>query len=720
MKYILCVFLLSITTLSFGQNIFTGLGSNEKRADRLYDQLAFAPAAGLYQQALSRSRNNEDGLKLKLARCYYRMNELEQSAYWFGQVTAPDSVFTGDDQLAYAQSLGAMQDYAAARQQYEAIPQEDLAEEKIEGFNALGQFYEDSAYYAVTPLSVNTELTEYGAAYYKDGIVYAACEQGQGITQRLFRWNDTPFLDLYFVPVDTSGNVGTPRPFERGINTKFHEGSATFFNDGQRMIFTRNSYVDGEVQKSDAGINKLKLFIADREADGDGWTNVQPLPFNNDEYATGQPAMSADGQTLYFVSDAPGGSGGTDLYACDYQQGQWGAPRNLGKPINTAGDEMFPFVHTDGSLYFASRGHQGLGGLDVFRVATPDAQPENLGYPVNSSLDDFALVLDSAGTRGFFSSNRDGGGADDNLYSVIITKPAVLLVQGQVTDEETGEPLSDVTVTIRDSDGEVVEETTTDEEGRYEFKVAPDSEYTVQAEEGDGYEEQLERISAAQARAGTYTVENRLRKRPDYIVQGVVTDQATGEGLPGATVTLIDPETDQTLARATADEDGRYQLNVDPDQEYEVRVRQKNYFSGRDSVQVTRDGRATTTKNLALLSSENLNPDNIYYDFDASAIRPGATQELDQLVEIMNNNPTLNIELSSHTDARGDNPYNQALSLRRAESAVEYIRQRGIVADRITARGYGETRLVNDCTDGVSCTEAQHQANRRTAFTVVQ
>ena len=521
------------------------------------------------------------------------------------------------------------------------------------------------------------------------------------------------------MPVDTNGVTGSSRPFDRGINTKFHEGSAAFFNDGQRMIFTRNSYVDGEVQESEAGINKLKLFIADREDDGDGWTNVQPLPFNNDEHATGQPAMSADGQTLYFVSDAPGGFGGTDLYACDYQQGQWGTPRNLGEPINTAGDEMFPFVHTDGSLYFASRGHAGLGGLDIFRVATPDAQPQNLGYPVNSSLDDFALVLDSAGRHGFFSSNRERGGADDNLYAVVISKPAVLLVQGQVTDEETGEPLSDVTVTIRDDEGNVVKDTVTDEAGRYEFEVAPDTPYTVQAE-GDEYEEQLERISAEQARAGTYTVENRLRKRPDYIVQGQVTDQNTGEGLSGATITLIDPETGQTLGRATADEQGRYQLNVEPDQAYEVRARQKNYFSGVDSVQVSRDGGATTTKNLSLLSSEKLDPDNIYYDFDESAIRPSAARELDQLVEIMKNNPTLKIELSSHTDARGDNPYNQALSQRRAESAVEYIKQRGISEERITARGYGETRLVNDCTDGVECTEAQHQANRRTAFTVVQ
>jgi outer membrane protein OmpA-like peptidoglycan-associated protein len=719
MKYILLSFLLFATTLSFGQNIFTGLGSNEKRADRLYEQFAFAPAAELYQQALGRSKRNEDEIKLKLARCYYRMNDLQQSAYWFGQVTAPDSLLTADDQLAYAQSLGATQDYAAARQQYESLPQEELAEEKIEGFRALGQFYEDSAYYEVKPLSINTELTEYGAAYYQDGIVYVACARGQGLTERTFRWNNTPFLDLYYVPVDTNGVTGSSRPFDRGINTKFHEGSAAFFNDGQRMIFTRNSYVDGEVQESDAGINKLKLFIADREEDGDGWTNVQPLPFNNEEYATGQPTMSADGQTLYFVSDAPGGFGGTDLYACDYQQGQWGTPRNLGEPINTAGDEMFPFVHTDGSLYFASRGHAGLGGLDIFRVATPDTQPQNLGYPVNSSLDDFALVLDSAGRHGFFSSNRERGGADDNLYAVVISKPAVLLVQGQVTDEESGEPLSDVTVTIRDEEGNVVKDTITDEAGRYAFEVAPDSGYTVQTE-GDEYEEQLERISAEQARAGTYTVENRLRKRPDYIVQGQVTDRGTGEGLSGATVTLIDPETGQTLGRATADEQGRYQLNVEPDQAYEVRVEQKNYFSGVDSVQVGRDGGATTTKNLALLSSEKLNPDNIYYDFDESAIRPSAARELDQLVEIMKNNPTLNIELSSHTDARGDNPYNQALSQRRAESAVEYIKQRGIAADRITARGYGETRLVNDCSDGVECSEAQHQNNRRTAFTVVQ
>ncbi len=710
MRYIILSLLLVATAApSFGQNIFTGLGSNEKRADRLYDQLAYAPAAELYQQALSRSKRNEDGIKLKLARCYYFMNDLKQSAYWFGQVTAPDSLLTADDQLAYAQSLGATQDYTAARQQYEALPQDDLAEDKIAGFRTLDQFYEDSAYYEVTPLPINSELTEYGAVYYDEGIVYAACEQRQGLTERTFRWNNTPFLDLYYVPVDTSGTVGTPRPFDRGINTKFHEGSPTFFDNGQRMIFTRNSYVDGEVLESEAGINKLKLFIAEREADGDGWTNVQPFPFNNDEYATGQPAMSADGQTLYFASNRPGGSGGTDLYACDYRQGQWGTPRNLGKPINTAGDEMFPFVHTDGSLYFASRGHEGLGGLDIFRVATPEAQPQNLGYPVNTSQDDFALALDSAGRRGFFSSNRDGGGADDNLYSVIITKPTVLLVLGQVTDEESGEPLSDVTVIIEDDDGQAVSEVTTDSAGRYKFEVTPDAGYTVRIAEDDDYEELVARISAEQARAGTYTVDTPRRKRPDYIVQGVVTDQQTGAALPGAVVTIIDPETDQTLARATADEEGRYQLRVDPDQQYEIRARQKNYFSGTDSVQVTRGGGSTTTKNLALLNSEKLDPDNIYYDFNESAIRSSAARELDQLVEIMKNNPTLKIELSSHTDARGDNPYNQALSQRRAESAVEYIKERGIGADRITARGYGETRLVNDCTDGVACTEEQHQ-----------
>ena len=718
MKYLLLSLALLTATLSFGQNIFTALGSNEKRADRLYEQLAYAPAAEHYQQALAKSKNNEDGIKLKLARCYYHMNQLKESAYWYGQVTAADSLLTAEDQLAYAQSLGGAEEYAAARQQYQTIPQETLAREKLEGLNALEQFYEDSAYYAVTPLPLNTSLTEYGAVYYQGGLVYAACEKGQGATERTFRWNNTPFLDLYYVPVDTSGQVGTPQPFDKSINTKFHEGSPTFFNEGKSMIFTRNNYVDGQEKESSGGINKLKLFIAEREADGSGWTNVQPLPFNDDEYATGQPAMSADGQTLYFVSDRPGGSGGTDLYACSYQQGQWGEPRNLGSSVNTAGDEMFPYVHTDSALYFASNGHEGLGGLDIFKVDNPRAEPQNLGYPVNTNLDDFSLVLDSAGTRGYFSSNRQNGGADDDLYAVTISKPAVLMVAGQVAEEASGETLSDVTVSIRNSDGEVVAETTTDEEGRYAFEVTPDQGYTVRVDE-DGYQEHVERITAEQARAGTYTIKNTLRKRPDYIVQGRVTDQQTGDALPGATVTLIDPDTQQTLARTEADESGRYQLDVEPDQQYEVRARQENYFSGLDSLEITSDEEPTLTKNLALLSNERLNPDNIYYDFDKSAIRPNAARELDQLVEIMQGNPTLKIELSSHTDARGDDQYNQALSLRRAKSAVAYITGRGISSDRITARGYGETQLVNSCTNGVECTEAQHQANRRTDFTVV-
>ena len=715
----LLIILLSLTDQCLGQeSIFTGLRNDLKRADRLYERLAYAPAAELYQKELGRSTQNQDGIKTKLARCYYRLNQPEQAAYWYEQVLAKDSLLTTRDRIWFAQSLSGDRQYMKAKEQYQTFWPQSVAQRQLQGLNDLGQFYEDSSYYRVQRLSVNTEAAEFSPTYYEDGLVFASSRARRSPVKRVFRWDQLPFLDLYYAPLDSSGHVGKPKRLKGDINTRFHEGPMVLLDSGQRMVFTRNNFHDGEKNLSSERVNKLKLYQAERS--GSAWINITPLPFNSDEYSTGHPAVSPDGQTLYFVSDAPDGIGGTDLYASQYDSGRWSAPRNLGEPINTAADEMFPFIDAEGTLYFASQGHAGLGGLDIFR-ATPDGVPQNVGYPINTHRDDFGLIMNEAGDTGYFSSNRLRGGADDDLYAVAISRPPTLLVQGRALDQETRERIIGATVELRDEQGDIIDETTTDRRGAYEFEVPAGATYTTVVSRKD-YQPNEQSVDATDPTAGTLAVENALPKN-QLVVEGRVLDRKTGGGVDSTMVSLINKVTGKTEQEMMVEPGGTYRFKLRPDQRYEIRAGRQTYLGAVDSVKTEDLTNEVIAKDLLVdkvTLNEAINLDIIYYDFDKWNIRPTAAQELDKLVGFMQENPTYEVELGSHTDSRGNNAYNQYLSQKRSESAVDYIVSKGIDRQRITAKGYGETQIVNGCEDGVSCSVFQHQKNRRTEFTVVR
>ena len=374
----------------------------------------------------------------------------------------------------------------------------------------------------------------------------------------------------------------------------------------------------------------------------------------------------------------------------------------------------------NGTLYFASAGHAGLGGLDVFRV-TLRGEPRNMGYPVNSSRDDFGLIVDSTGQTGYFASNRRRGGADDDLYFVTIDRPQEVLVLGRVIDQESQEALADVTVAIKAPGGEVVEQTTTEADGTYEFEVPAGEVYSVETSR-DGYQPSEQRVDVVSPSESSFTVENNLA-RNKIVVEGQVTDLKTRAGADSATVRLFNKTTGKTEDTQTVGEGGTYRFELQPDQRYEIRAGKQQYLGSVDSVVTDGITNETVIKNLGLTKvelNEAISLDNIYYDFDRAFLRTSAESELDRLVAFMRDNPTYEVELGSHTDARGDDAYNMDLSQRRSDSAVDYIVSQGIDRNRITAKGYGESQLVNNCTNGVPCSDNQHQQNRRTEFTVVK
>jgi len=393
---------------------------------------------------------------------------------------------------------------------------------------------------------------------------------------------------------------------------------------------------------TDEYINRLEIFSAKR--DGSNWTDVKPFEYNKvSEYSVGHPALSPDGQILYFVSDKPGGQGQTDIYYTERQpDGSWGQPMNAGPTINTVGKEMFPAFDNAGNLYFSSDTHLGFGGLDVFRTRgsrSTWAKPENMRAPLNSPRDDFGMtfMLNSQGEQvGYFSSNRESNNGTDDIYSFKLLSNAVLLV-------------------------------TT-----------------------------LERVQTPGKRSVT-------------------------QPLPDVRLSLARQGASDSIF-AFSDANGEYSYGVMKGRTYELAGSKLGYLTQTATVQIDTTSLADTTRVTLIFDKSAINTtiamENIYYDLDKWNIRPDAATELDKLVRVLQANPSIKIELASHTDSREGHGYNQLLSERRAQSAVEYLVKQGIPRNRLTWRGYGETRLVNGCADGVECTEQQHQMNRRTEFTI--
>ncbi|MFD1314346.1 OmpA family protein [Namhaeicola litoreus] len=322
--------------------------------------------------------------------------------------------------------------------------------------------------YTIKNLDINTKYSDFGAAFYgNDRVVFASPTDEVKVVRKLWKENGQPFLDLYTGLITDDRQVIDKKQLPGEVNTKFHEGGVVFSKNLNKVYFTANNYFEKEFLTDSAGINTLQIFMAYKDVNGK-WMEKVKLPFNNQQYSYGHPALNYDETKLYFVSDMPGGYGETDIYYVDIRNdGSFGDPINMGPKVNSQGKEMFPFVGKDNVLYFTSNGHPGYGQLDVFASKIYDnsvSEPLNLGQPVNSEKDDFSFIIDDVKDRGFFSSNRDEGKGDDDIYS-FLAKPGIYIhctqqITGVVRSESTGELLPGALVELRNAAGEVIESTT--------------------------------------------------------------------------------------------------------------------------------------------------------------------------------------------------------------------------------------------------------------------
>lgn len=641
--------------------------SQIKKADKLFETYNFSEAIPVYQQVVDENGEGKREATIKLAECYRHINDVTQTRKWYDKV-----IEMGNPKpISYyylGQALKGLELYDEAAEAFKKFS--TLVPDSLDG-EKQAQYCIDIKSWLELPEtaevknleSLNTRYSEFCPVDYKNGIIFTSDRQKDPLDNRIFGWTNSQYLDLYFAERAYTGKywswIDEPaKLMAKNFNQPFHDGPVAFSSDFKQVYITKSA--SGSAKNEDNTIQTYLLEIFYAQVDGDKKLRYEPFFLNNKNYSVAHPTLSDNNQLIVFSSDMFGGSGGSDLYYCKWDNGKWGFPVNLGKKINTIGNEVFPYFANDSVLFFSSNGLMGYGGLDIFKTTLKAgiwSEPENLKKPFNSSYDDFGVVFSEDMKEGLLSSNRPEGKGSDDIYAFRIR---------------------DLKIEKKD----LITEKRKDEEKKKEI-ITPESGIL-----GSGY----------------------------------LKDRSSGKPIDKATLFVYSPISGDVQV-LKSDEKGYFEVVLDRGLNYVVKAMKNGFIHDCIGFKSPEDNK---TKNFdipadmllsKLETGQVFTVKNIYYDVDKWYIREDAQRPLDSLVQIMKQYPIV-AELSSHTDSRAAKDYNFELSQKRAEAAVRYIILQGIHPARITAKGYGETRLVNQCADGVDCNENQHQENRRTEFKI--
>jgi peptidoglycan-associated lipoprotein len=645
---------LSVSLTSFAQKDLT------KEAYDVFDAQEYTNAIAALKKAYGKEKDKAKKAEIifKVAECYRLTNNWKQAEVWYRKAIKVKYA----DPIAYlrlGESLKVMEKYQDAAVEFESYktknPSDPRGGNGVESCTLAQKWKDNPTRYVVENVAqINGKNNDFAPAFSKKNYkeLYFTSSRDDASGKEVDGWTGASFTDIFVAKLDKKGKWSTPSALPAPVNSVFNEGASSLSPNGNSFYFTRCG-----VEKKKAMGCELYKSTVNGQSFGDPELINLGLP-DSILVTSGHPAVNADESKLYFASDMPGGQGGKDIWVLnwDKEKKRWGKPENLGASINTPGDEMFPFIHADGTFYFASNGHIGMGGLDIFKATkqgTSFGNVTNLRYPINSAGDDFAIIFEEKNEKGYFTSNRDGGKGNDDIYSFILPS-LVFTLSGTVKDFKTKQPVSDALVTIVGTDGSSLE-TKTDGKGFYKFDLSPATSYVITA--------------------------GKKADKNGYL-------NKTGK------TTTVGFETDKALV---------HDFELDPIQGV-------------------------------------IDLPNIYYDLGRWELRPESKVALDGLIQTLEENPTIVIELGAHTDTRGSDENNLTLSQKRAQSVVDYLIENGIDAERLVAKGYGESvprrieiatsffkvgDVINDAFIGKYKKEdpkfeESHQMNRRTEFKVLR
>lgn len=717
------------TMLLAGAALLLSLGAEAQKAKlklALKSMMAFdyQTASEIYGDILGDAKFASDTVALRnIAECEINLGKYDQAEAHLRKLMITHTAGS-NDMHRLAQVLKLQGKYAKTLDVYAQILRKDPTDERAKRYIDNPDFAEyirkDSLIYVVTNMSdINSPASDFAPGFFTSSKLIFSSSRGLGAgARRYYSWTNQPYLNVYSCDIRPDSTLSNFSVLPNRVNTRYHEGSLSYQTGDNRMYISRNNYFKGNTRKSKIG--HLNLGIFSYKYSGGAWCDEQRFVHNNKEYSVGHPSVTQSGNRIYFVSNMPGGIGGTDIYYCDREGEEWGSPENAGHRINTQGDEMFPFALGDSVLYFSSSGHIGLGGLDLYSITITDTLSEarNVGYPVNSNYDDFGIVVYPDQRAGYFSSNRSGGKGDDDIYRFVVRPPDFVDVTGRVVEAESMLPLGNADVMVEAHDGGMIV-VQTNATGEYTIRAPYRKVIRIEAQKQE-YERSGTDLST-NPRKTRYTASDIVLNRGAILAIGKVVYDVDGKPAPGSEVNVLDSKGELIRSTVVAS-DGTYEVPLPERAMGILEVVKPGYVRLTKPFSTNDTGLRKVENDFRLFKLEKgtvVRLDNIYYDYGRSDIRADAAFELDKLVQILNDNPTMRIELSSHTDSRGGDAYNLKLSDARAQSAVRYVISRGIDASRLVAKGYGETKLLNNCANNVNCSEEEHQFNRRTEFMIL-
>jgi outer membrane protein OmpA-like peptidoglycan-associated protein len=728
-KYIALILVLPIGIVAQNRTL--------KKANNSFNNESYISAIKMYKRIVDKGMGSEQ-IYEKLGDANYFNANYTEAEQWYTKCYELKGNFSKEFLYRYGQSLK-----SAGKTQKANEIMAQYAKENPTQLRAKAQLSikKGSDVFSVQNINTNSKYSDYSSAIKGDTLIFASARP-RTIGNQIYARTGQPYTNLYYTVKQADGSYSNAELFSKNTFSIFHEASPVFTKDGHTMYYTQNELQKNHQRKLVNG--RYKIYKSVKE--NGKWRNLGVLPiFKENTIRIAHPALSPDEKTLYFASDASDTYGQSDLYKIElHPDGTIGNPVNLGNTINTEGRESYPFVTKDNILIFASDGHPGQGGFDIFALDLNQkgASPVHLKAPLNSPFDDFGLNWDRQTNNGVFTSNRPEGQGDDDLYVFTNANPFFEFdynarIVGNVVDKTKNLSIDNVTVVLYDSKGTELAKTTANEAGDFFFeKVLSNSTYTMKVNKKSyaSKEIQLSLPLYEKEVSTSIAMDKESEDGPEPIgFRFVITvlDKKTNLPIDGAQVNIKGLKS-LDEANGLSKEGGRFKVTgMQPSEAYSISASKLNedgsrYIGNAETIRFRMPKnakRGDVVKAIYLTRTQmDSKPkiENIYYDLSKWNIRTDAREELDKIVKILKQNPRIKIDIASHTDSRQSKAFNQALSQRRAKSTMEYLVYRGIAKTRLTAKGYGESQLVNKCADGVTCSEEEHQQNRRSAFVIMK
>lgn len=492
----------------------------------MFNRMAYIEAAKLYEEYLEKNPKLTTQTITNIADTYYKLNDMQKAVRWLEKLyniqgnQLPDLYV-----LRYTQALRSAKDYDKANKIDREIIAKKKDKAKLQLFIAnqrhLDSLSQKKSLFEINNLEINSKYSDFGATFYGDKLVYSSSKEIATIDKKKYSWNNQSYLTLYVAErTQTDGNLSNEKLFLPEITSKYHDATITFSNDLQTFYYTTNTLKGTKLKNNKKGTNNFQIIKS--TINSGKITKKEKLSFNSLEYSVGHPSLSPNGKWLFFVSDMPGGYGETDIYMVElFANGSMSTPKNLGPKINTIGREMFPYFNNE-KLYFSSEGHFGFGGLDIFESnfnGSEFSYPKNIGEPINSNKDDFSFIVDSTSKFGYFSSNRDSGKGDDDIY--YFTKKETECTQyinGIVVNSKSKKPIDNVSIKVFNSFGNLKKEYFSDTNGKFDFEINCNENFRLMALKAN-YSSQEKEIKTSNKHDETTNVNFELANLGDFLVK---------------------------------------------------------------------------------------------------------------------------------------------------------------------------------------------------------